>query len=294
MVMQATRANGFFDAAPPAAAASADVRHVFRTRVLPLFGDADGELSRTVAASLDRLLFYCRIGGLEPTARRGGRIVDLGAGLGALAPLLAALGARAAVVDDLGGGGSVDRDDVAGARAVLAGFRLAFGLEAFEQDLLTTPLPFPDGSVDAVTSFHCFEHLHHSPRRLMEEVRRILRPGGRFVVGTPNAVNLRKRVAVLFGRTNLGTLQEWYWEGPVFRGHVREPVVEDLVRLCEWSALRVERVVGRNFLARRSRSYARLPRALRPLVDPLLDRVLPRWPRLCTDIHVVAAKERQS
>ncbi len=48
------------------------------------------------------------------------------------------------------------------------------------------PLPFPDGCFDCVISFQVIEHIERD-RELVAEVRRVLRPGGRFILTTPNA-----------------------------------------------------------------------------------------------------------
>lgn len=47
-------------------------------------------------------------------------------------------------------------------------------------------LPFGDASWDAVTSFETIEHLHDR-RAFVEEIRRVLAPGGVCVMSTPNA-----------------------------------------------------------------------------------------------------------
>jgi SAM-dependent methyltransferase len=47
-------------------------------------------------------------------------------------------------------------------------------------------LPFADGSFDVVTSFETLEHLE-SRRSFLEELRRVLRPGGLLILSTPNA-----------------------------------------------------------------------------------------------------------
>jgi ubiquinone/menaquinone biosynthesis C-methylase UbiE len=46
-------------------------------------------------------------------------------------------------------------------------------------------LPFPDASFDVVVSFDVFEHIAESDAHL-REVRRVLVPGGRYLLQTPN------------------------------------------------------------------------------------------------------------
>jgi SAM-dependent methyltransferase len=64
-------------------------------------------------------------------------------------------------------------------------------------DLNREPLPYPDASFDLVTCTEVIEHLEHF-RFALREINRVLRPGGVFVVSTPNVLNLRSRLRYLF------------------------------------------------------------------------------------------------
>jgi SAM-dependent methyltransferase len=47
------------------------------------------------------------------------------------------------------------------------------------------PLPFADNTFDYVVSFQVIEHIKHD-KKFVREVRRVLKPGGKFIVSTPN------------------------------------------------------------------------------------------------------------
>lgn len=57
-------------------------------------------------------------------------------------------------------------------------------------DLESDRLPWPDGSMDAVTCMHVVEHLHEL-NLLMDEVARLLKRGGRVYFETPHPKTLR-------------------------------------------------------------------------------------------------------
>jgi SAM-dependent methyltransferase len=112
----------------------------------------------------------------------GRRVLDLGCRDGALSQ--AYLDGNEVV------GVDADREALADAARL--------GIETHWADL-DQPLDLADASFDIVVAGELLEHLR-DPRRLVEEVRRVLRPGGTFVASVPNAYRLKGRLLFLFGR----------------------------------------------------------------------------------------------
>ena len=76
---------------------------------------------------------------------------------------------------------------------------------------VTKPLPFANASLDYVVLAEFIEHLRN-PYQVMQELSRILRPGGKIILSTPNILNLKSRIRFLF---------EGCWE------FFREPTLEN-------------------------------------------------------------------
>lgn len=64
--------------------------------------------------------------------------------------------------------------------------------EAFRQANMNERLPFNDGEFDAVVSIEGIEHIER-PFDFIRECRRVLKPGGVFIITTPNISSLRSR-----------------------------------------------------------------------------------------------------
>jgi SAM-dependent methyltransferase len=106
---------------------------------------------------------------------QGGRLLEVGSGAGHLLQELRGLGWDVEGVD-------VDRAAVENART--KGLKVSVGpLET---------LHFADNHFDAICMSHVIEHLH-DPVRLLAECHRILKPGGKLSLITPNAQSLCHR-----------------------------------------------------------------------------------------------------
>jgi SAM-dependent methyltransferase len=102
---------------------------------------------------------------------------------------------------------------------------------------LNAPLPFLDGVFDAVVSVEGIEHLEN-PYLPVREFSRILRPGGRLVISTPNILNMRSRVKFFL----LGTL--FWFDSGGYRpaSHVNAIPIYELRHLLAEAGFAVERI----------------------------------------------------
>ncbi len=64
--------------------------------------------------------------------------------------------------------------------------------------------PHDDESFDVILCLEVLEHLAIDPMAMMAEVNRVLKPGGVFVLSTPNAVRIGSVVSVVLGENPIG------------------------------------------------------------------------------------------
>ena len=210
----------------------------------------------------------------------GGSVIDLGGGVACSLLALSKLGMDVTVIDNYSRP-YYAQDEY---QEVLNIFRSS-GIKIYEMDILDCSFDFvPDESIDHIVSFDCLEHLHHSPKKILEIAVTKLAPKGKLIIGSPNAVNVLKRIRVLFGRSNLCSLEEFYYQGNPFTGHIREWTKSELLQLASWLQLENAQVTGRNWFLHVK--YAWLPRHFRTLIDVPL-RI---FPGLCSNLYLVAEK----
>lgn len=104
--------------------------------------------------------------------------------------------------------------------------------------------PYPDEHFTTVLCCELIEHLFNDPMHLMSEVNRIIKPGGWFVLTTPNIASTRAVAAILQGyhpgfypsyiRPQAG--------GETDARHNREYAPREIRSLCENSGFAVERL----------------------------------------------------
>ncbi|HVT34371.1 MAG TPA: class I SAM-dependent methyltransferase [Nevskiaceae bacterium] len=114
------------------------------------------------------------------------RVLDAGSGDGLLLALLKMLGHQVHAVDQ----SDRSKTDIYTRHAI------PFAVCNIEAD----PLPFADGTLDAVSCCQAFEHFTHAHIRPLLEMRRVLAEGGLVEIDVPNVAAFRNRWRLLRGK----------------------------------------------------------------------------------------------
>jgi SAM-dependent methyltransferase len=170
---------------------------------------------------------YCRNRRLPDLFQALERVLDLGAGYGAIANFLARdRGCRVV---------GLELSDF-GCRHMMD----ALGVPAVRADVVR-PLPFKDASFDVVFWGDNVEHLL-DPMSTLLEIKRVTRPGGRIVITCPNAGALHYRwrylVYGIVWNVEASGNPPWAWQ------HIRFFNQSVMRRMVETAGLRVSRFVG--------------------------------------------------
>jgi glycosyltransferase involved in cell wall biosynthesis/SAM-dependent methyltransferase len=110
--------------------------------------------------------------------------------------------------------------------------------------------PYEDESFATVLCCELIEHLFEDPMHLMSEVNRILKPGGHFVLTTPNVASMRAISAILQGY-HPGFFHSYIKpaeSGEVDARHNREYAPREIHQLLENSGFEVARLETGEFL----------------------------------------------
>lgn len=83
-------------------------------------------------------------------------------------------------------------------------------VEFVMRDIETEPLPVADGWADAVVMMQVWEHFAVDPMHVLWEVNRVLKPGGRLILSTPNGACWRYAMRIALGSAA--------WDGMEFTG----------------------------------------------------------------------------
>jgi SAM-dependent methyltransferase len=157
-------------------------------------------------------------------------LLDVGAQFGSLALYAAKLGCRVAAVD------------YGGYARLYQQIAVNQGVDYRECDLGSGQLPFADCSFDFVTYTDVIEHHSFSSKRVLREIHRVLVPGGRLILLTPNHASIYNRLKLLAGRSVHDDLDYFFdtcAEDAVYDGHHREYTRAEVRKILQRSQFRV-------------------------------------------------------
>jgi SAM-dependent methyltransferase len=146
---------------------------------------APQEMADYVGADLARFLMSVRLMPDDP-----GRILEVGSNPYFISRLITRLhpGCDLRMTNYFGSPGEAIEQDIVDATGTV--------LETFSSELVDTeiaPLPYPDDHFDTVLLCEVIEHLVRDPVFQLAEIARVLRPGGAFILTTPNVARAANR-----------------------------------------------------------------------------------------------------
>ncbi|HYW79912.1 MAG TPA: methyltransferase domain-containing protein [Thermoguttaceae bacterium] len=122
---------------------------------------------------------------------------------------------------------TLDRTDLMAARCEQVGVTLK------SCNLDDAILPFDDESFDVVIFTEVLEHIFAPPSDILREVKRIMRPSGKLILGVPNIARLSERIRLLLGRSPLPAADHQMnkdWQHG--HGHIHEYTRNEILGLC--------------------------------------------------------------
>lgn len=221
-----------------------------------VFGDAVEEAEGYLADSLERFRVTMA---LVPELGRGAHVLELGANPYFLTRLLVNRRLDVTCANWFGpdaGFGERGCQRVHGSRR---GWEHDFVFDHFNVERDT--FPYADRSFDLVLCCEILEHLPTDPTHMLAEIHRVLKPAGRLLLTTPNAIRLDNLARLLDGRNVYEALSGY----GVYGRHNREYTVDELRTLLTAAGFVVEELFARDV-------HAVVDRPRRDEIESLEDR----------------------
>ena len=115
-------------------------------------------------------------------------------------------------------------------------------IKVYKQDFWINPvLPFKSNFFDLVTILDVTEHLPGHPLKILSEIKRVLKPGGKVILGGPNAFSLMKRIRFLFGKHPHIPFDLWMKEK--YFSHYREYGINEHKQILEEVGFKIIKII---------------------------------------------------
>jgi 2-polyprenyl-3-methyl-5-hydroxy-6-metoxy-1,4-benzoquinol methylase len=202
-------------------------------------------------------------------------VLDFGSGPCDKTAVVALLGHNCIAYDDMQDEWHKESDN---SRKILE-FSKKIGVQLI--NTLESSVSSQDVVFDMIMLNDVIEHLHESPKDILLSLLDLLKDDGVLFITVPNAGNIKKRLSLLMGGTNLPSFESYYWYPGLWRGHIREYVHNDLIELSNFLDLEVELIYGCDHM------LENVPTWLLPLYK-FVTRFFPKW----KDSWVLVARKK--
>jgi SAM-dependent methyltransferase len=184
-----------------------------------VFGAATEEAAGYLNDALERFRVTMA---LLPELAPGAAVLELGANPYFLSRLLVRRGLDLTSANWFGEGAATGTRSRQVVRGPVSGEEHVFEFDHFNVE--TERFPYPDNTFALVLCCEILEHLPNDPTHVLAEIHRVLQPGGRLLLTTPNAVRTDNLLHMLRGENVYEQLSGYGTYGR----HNREYTVEEL------------------------------------------------------------------
>lgn len=152
------------------------------------------------------------------------------------------------------------------------------------RDPLRNRLPFDSDQFDCIICWETMEHFNFNPIPFLNEVRRIMSPGGVLYLTVPNQAKLDQRLRLLVGATVRTPVETYFLQMDdrnrmKYAPHWREYTLVELVELLQRLQFRV---TGARYLqVFQNRNRVSLALAAKRTLATIATRVFPSFSALC-------------
>ena len=167
---------------------------------------------------------------LEDNSDLNTKIIDVGGGLGINCIILSRLYGLDTYVMDRFDEFDPSHERVVGTDIEAIERMRSFGVKVVREDFINNVIPSDLINFDLITCFSVIEHFNFSPKKLIEDLSRISKKGGKIIISTPNQVHLFNRIKSLLG-VNTWEDFDYYFSSDPFFGHVREFTKKEMKKL---------------------------------------------------------------
>lgn len=204
--------------------------------------------SNKYQVDFDRYLFSIKVLSTIPDFKKK-VFLDIGTGIGIMPLALKNMGVEARGLDYYVFPES--ENDMFGVKEIqnLQKIWEANDVPVYNSNIYQSELPSQVQSVDIIISEAMIEHLK-DPKKFLTRSFNLLKPGGYFLVTTPNLATFLKRIRFLFGRSPNWPIAEFFEAGEEFTGHWREYTMSELTYMCEKSGFEIVSTHNKNLLTK--------------------------------------------